>query len=654
MRLALAQASREAVLANPVLLRASATLVAAHVAAPEPAVAERFAVMTGLAGSHATGRDARLAETLVSMVNAGPGQFPGTIDITASNPEADVAARMADAVAEAFVGDQDDRATESRHQREVAAETRLASTKEAAVQARARFTALGGVSVDPAQARASAAAATAAAQARLDVIRSIIASGSPPISDRRDVPDPIAAAQRTYLDLSAQLSKAHETLGDRHTTIITLREGVARAAAEVTAAWKRLDHAAHADLDAAREREANVRKADTPADAARRTGLEEARTALQSADQAVAIAEAARREIAENVHVYKLIARAPIPAVTGGFSMTSRALLTALAGFATLALVVSLRRRRKAPPEPVMVARSAEPPRAQKTTPLPFFDREPIVDEKEGDDAKYNDSPVRNKEPLRRLPERVAAKVAAVEPRPAIATSGLREALREMLIRFETMDPHHGVPTLMIGANDADAGTASLALTLSIAAAATGRRVLVVESDTRRTTLAASVQTDAEPVLVDVFGMLRIVLQAEAGNGLVHLAPAFDGGARLASTLARRGEAAMIDDLEAAFDLVVVDGGPYADEIPADAYLRVGRFTSRRDDERFIAAADVPAQTFLGTMIGAVFVPWTDVAMPATSTPVAARSADVEELRPLLRRSVVPRQPVERRRAASR
>ena len=216
---------------------------------------------------------------------------------------------------------------QARRKRDIDAIALVERLNAQATAARRRLAALGGAEADPAQIRAAAAAQTATAQARVDIIHAIIASGAPPLSDRRDVPSGIETLQGTYLDVTRQLAKARETLGDRHTTVISLQNEVKHAAASLTAEWRRLAHLAEAELGTARQREAMLRTTDTAADATRRDAIQEARRSVQVADDNITRAQGEQRETPIDERTYRLMARAPLPTTASGFSVVSRVLV---------------------------------------------------------------------------------------------------------------------------------------------------------------------------------------------------------------------------------------------------------------------------------------------------------------------------------------
>ena len=168
------------------------------------------------------------------------------------------------------------------------------------------------------------------------------------------------------------------------------------------------------------------------------------------------------------------------------------------------------------------------------------------------------------------------------------------------------------VPTIMVAANESAVNTVDIALALGDVADERGLRVLLVESSRRLSVLAGAGDLDGTPALVDIFGAVRIVLPAEGAKGLF-LAPSFKRGQGIAAALARNAQAEIVDDIAAEFDIVIIDGCRATDSAAAgwsaDAYLRVGRFTSQRDTDLFCRTLDVSAGAFVGTVAATTFVP---------------------------------------------
>lgn len=651
LRAAMAQAAARAAVSAPVVSQAAASLIDAHLAVPTPGWFEKLSVFARL--DAATGRDARLADLLHAAVTAAPGQTPGLVSIVADWPDAAAAARIATAVAEALVAHEEADAAGARLHRQVEAAQRLEGLRAEAAAARKTFSALGGTDLDPARTTAQAAAQVAAAQGRVDVVRAILASGSPPVSERRDLPDHVAALQNAYLDQTQKLAGARETYGERHTVVIALTEGVKRAASALTAEWRRLAKVADAELAEARARESASRKAVSPSDGAKRAAIETARLAVLAADDALAAAERTHGETPSETASARLLAAAPIPGLASGLSLAARLALAGLAGLAAfLAARMWSARRGDAPVEidddratPSVPAPRAEP--AFFTTPT----------QSEAPEASPPTPVVAPRPAPVAAPRRVSPPASRPAPRrPAVAAREAcaitRESADAILDALGPAVPEGDVATLLLSTLGERRETTRAALALADAAAERGLRVLVVEPAEAQESLAAHAELQADPILVDLFGTLRVALAAEGREGMVHVVPALRRGT-LAATLARETDVPLLDDLASDFDLVVVDGGRTQEcgslAALAHGVVRVARRAEDGDDAQFGALLGLDESADLGTLASSVFVPRPTA--PAPSAVVHSFADARARLKPTVR----PRPSTQpRRRAVAR
>ena len=665
LRLAAARSAADLAVSKPVIVRAAASLNGTTVTAPAPALTETLGVATGLLG--ATGAVARLADALAPEVGAHAGD--GLVEIQARATDGARAAQVATAVAEALVAEQEGSVLADAHRRELATTARLETLRNTARAAHARLAALGATDSDPAEALVVAATATRAAETRLTAVHAVIAAGSPPLGGGSELPQTAAALQQTYWDLKKQLDKASESMGERHTTVIALRDGVSRAAAALTAEWQRIERAAAGDVTVARSREAVLRRSTIVANPAKHAAVEEARGAARLADAALA-----RATVPVNTAFVapplRLVAPAAVPAAPAGLGPWQRGTITAGAGIGAFALAWFATRRRRSRPfgaesfedastgpsadtadtshdlavglpmnEPT-VAASTMPDEplvaidglvlavADRAVPVEVADAPAIENLDDHEQPDYDffepDWPEYQSEPF--AEERSAAmpfETASFDADPDVSAEpdrvpttaraldpDLRDALRAIAADLEGLASGR-MASVMVAANAAGADTGAVALALGEAAAELGYRVLVIENERARPMLAEAVAPDGEPLLVDAFGALRVALPAERIGGLF-LAPALRDGARIAAALARNTQAELVDDLAAAFDAVVIDGGRAADSAAAgwnaDAFIRVGRFASHKDDAHLLATFDAPEEALLGTVAAGRFV----------------------------------------------
>ena len=675
LRFAAARSAAALAVSKPVIARAAGSLNGTVVSAPAPAFAEKLGVATGLVG--ATSAVSRLAEALVPTVSATAGD--GLVELQAQATDGPRAARVATALAEALVAEEESSVAADARRREAATAAGIETLRENASVARAR---LGGSADDPAETLAAAGAVTRSAETRLAAVRSVIAAGSPPLGAGSELPQSVASLQQTYWDLKKQLDKASETLGDRHTTVIALHDGVVRAAAALTAEWQRIERGAAGDVTVARSREAVLRRTAIVADPAKRVAINEARSAVRLADAALARAVAAPVAAASANPPFRLVAPAAVPAAAVGFGPWRRGAIAGGAGIGAFALALFAMRRRhrgearavdriEVPAAPgeqsredALVAAApsldelafelrpaqGEPLHAGDET-RPVAAKHPIAaasahvhaverpadhDQPDYDYAAYDWS---EPEPAFVAEERIAAmpfESASFDAGPASSVASdndvpavraldptLRDALRGIAADLDSLSPDRmTAATVMVVANTAGADTGAVALALGEAAAELGYRVLVIEGERAQAALAEAVAPHGDPLLIDAFGALRVALPAERGAGLF-LAPAFRDGARIAAALARNTQAELVDDLAAAFDAVVIDGGRAADSAAAgwnaDAFIRVGRFASQKDDAYLLDAFDAAPEALLGTVAAGRFVTRETVPQPAAA-----------------------------------
>ena len=580
------KAAADAAVSEPVISDAAQSLIGTGYPTPTPSFFERVGLVFALDWVHPTSAEARLASDLAARVVTQPGAAPGTMDITATTPDPEQSARASSALAHAFVRQSETSAAQTRHRNEVEATQRLGRFKAEAIAARERFIALGGTQADPVQVHAAATAQVALAQARVDALRAIIASGSPPMSDRRDVPPSIEALQASYLDLSRQLGKALETLGERHTTVISLHDEIRRASTALSGEWRRLERMAEAELGAARGRERDASKAESLAADGRHGSLAEARSAMDVAESRIAQAERDVRDVSDTGRSTRVLAEATVPTRSFGFDAQIRWTLGALAGFFVF-----------------LIARRVPAWRARVTD----IEKNEEVDASANEESPTNrsaDSPRYRAEPM--MPARPVThhrRELDVEP---------VSHLHELVASLREIEPAFAVPTVMIAANEAGVVTTTAALAIARAASFVGRRVLLIAGDEHCADLAAAADPEAVPVVIDVFGRLRVGLRAEASEGTLYLAPGFADGARLAAGLAANRATRLIDDIAVGFDLLVIDGGQATELISADwgvdAIVRVATRLSARDDERLCASFDISDEALIGSFIGGIFI----------------------------------------------
>ena len=622
-RAASEQASIAAALSRSVLVRAAARLRTKGFAGPNPSAFDRLGVALGL--EDASSGDARVESMLAERVSASRGATPGTVAIAANDETPETAALIATSFAEAFVADQDQAAADMRRTRDDAAAARRKALAAALDAARQHLAAYGTAGNDPVQERAEAVLATTAAKARMEAFRTVLASGSPPLGAAPGLPSSIGPLQADYLDLKRQLTEAQRTLGERHTIVIGLEDGVKQAAKALGAEWKRLALGAEADWKRAGEREALLAKTDTARDAKTRQALDAARDAVKAAEKALASFQAAEAAPLATDRHFRLIATAAIPTTETGLPFVLRLVLDGMAGLFAAGLVGRPRRRhgsdaaRDAADDARLDATAdqdvepdAVPAPRHGWTPVPVA---PLARSGRPTTAAPVEKARRLGPVFKARPTRehhgvpAAAARAPAPPSSAIPDRSSLRGLRDVAIDLARVAPGQApFAIVLVGGEEPASEATPTVLGLARLAADAGARVLLIESERSRPLLAGAVGLDARPQLVDILGQLRVAFRDEPSARGLFLAPGFADLRRLAAGLARRDDIAFVDEATDAFDLVIVDGGSLTAETAedwsglADAFVRIGRAVSTREDEAFLDAMGGSFARFLGTI----------------------------------------------------
>ena len=570
--------------------------------------------------SDASGAESDVERDLSSKISLVPSPTMNALVIEARAETGERAAAVANAVAGAFVDVQNEAAAARQEGHEASVAARLRRLRDLAGAAHRRLDSVLSAGADPAQQRAHAAAVTARAKTHFEAFETMLASGSPPLGAPTGLPPSIAPLQANYLELKRQMDLAKGSLGDRHVSAKGLDSKLGASAKLLQAEWQRLTEAARAGWERARDDEANLAKMGSAPGTETRPTIEDARLAAEAADDALAQFQTGAVIASPSGHPYRLIKPAAIPEGASGLSEELRHLFAGFAGLAVAALTLRLLAFRDAPSDVE-----------------PGADAEDLADssglEADFETAREPWTPVSRRAAFahRASPQDVGEDDwADREPRRGLPLLAISDVL-DQLARF---DPRPGCPlTVFIGTLGQSAVTAPAALGLARAAVWAGHRVLLIEGSRRQSLLAGAVAIDADPVVVDVLGMLKAAIPDRLADGL-YVAPALPGAARLASDLARVGDVPFVGDASEIFDLVFIDGGHVDARMPedwgqaADATIRIGGIVSQFEDVRFLAASGGRPSGFLGPVRAAN--PQRRLVFKETSLDAAELTPDLE------------------------
>lgn len=437
-------------------------------------------------------------------------------------------------------------------------------------------------------------------------------------------------------EMQRRVAGYRATMGDQHPTVVGAVQVLGELRAQLLDATRRALTAAERDAAAARteaavlDRRAAARSGDTtgstpPAPAARPRAPEPESGrpgADGSADGSVASAMPAPARDAAPVRVptpARPAAEGNTPAAPawpsgGSLIASAAALLAALLGASALSKRLAARRPavprsrtvRRVPP-----ARRAPPIRAEPTLSV-----DPVLRPAPG-------VPV-----LARLSLPDPSAVAdAVEGAPDGALVRAAERLNDTLRSAFSASGGDGRMTVLVSPLDAAHDTDGAALALALAAAGTGRRVLVMEARAEGRLRRTLAPVGKLALLIEAGGVLRGCYRIEAAGRVVAVLPSDAGEAEAARDAAGRADIPLLRGLDA-FDTVVMVGAA-GDAAPAPGADMVLLAASEGVEAVELAAAAARLRAGDGRPCGAMLVSRSDepVAVTRGPRPVPPRTA---------------------------
>ena len=431
------------------------------------------------------------------------------VDVAVSSEQPAKAARLANAIAQAYLAEQTAVRADAARQVSQSLSARLSALRESVHQAEERVQQFkashnivdaNGQLVNEQQLSdlnnqlAGARARTAAAKARLDEIESVQKSkldiGAFPAAVQSQT---ISALRTQYAEIMRVEAQQMTSLGARHPAVIEIEAQAARIKRMIDDEVNRIALAARADYQSAQasedllQRNVDMLKQNTLTTDGALVNLRELQREVQASRAVyeaflVRARETGAQEEVDTKNI-QVISSADVPLTrTSPPSNTLMALGAILVGLAVGSGIVLLREAvpgalprlpRRAPPRPLSGREEAPATPAEPPAAIPVLAQVPAVADAFGLDP--TDEPN----------SRFAAGISKVYDR-------VRES-------------HHqrGNPSILIVAADDDNDTAAVALTLA-ALAASSKRVLLIDADLERRTLSAIDADRSEAGLVDV------------------------------------------------------------------------------------------------------------------------------------------------------
>ena len=447
------------------------------------------------------------------------------VDIAVNSEEAAKAARLANAVAQAYLDEQTQVRSDAARQVSRSLTARLNELKQSVQNAEDHVQAFkvshnivgaNGQLVNEQQLAdlnnqlAAVRARTAAARARLDQIEALQRSKTEIGAFPEAVQSQTITALRTqYAEVMRREAEQTTSLGERHPAVIEIKAQAERLKRMIADEINRIALAARSDYESAKgnedllTRNVDTLKQSTLDTNAAMVTLRELERDVQ-ASRAVYEAFLVRaRETGEQERIdtknIQVISRAELPLNRSWPPSSSLIGLAAL--FVGVAAGAGLALMRSGAPEPVRARRDAKPPRRWPTL---RRERLPAPAAAMADNEIVPGVPV-----LAVMPQLDRVDHATLEdPRSDIAAG-----IRKVYDAVRATPGKRGNPSVLVLASAVDSSNAPVALTLAALAAAT-QRVLLVDTDLERRTLSVIDADRSDAGLVDVAVGRRLLSEA--------------------------------------------------------------------------------------------------------------------------------------------
>lgn len=507
------------------------------------------------------------------------------VDVTARDPQK--AARLANAVAKAFMDDQMEARIDSARREgsrlrgrldELQARVRDAERRVEAFRQANRIVSANGRLVDDQSIEevneqlATARQRTTEARARLDQIQRALRSGQPADTSGEALRSGTIERLRTQIaDIIRQEASLRRTLGPRHPSYLEVQQQLQESRTLLAEELRRIAQGAAAELQIARDAEAGLqRQLDQLKQASSRTSenfveLRELEREVEASKSVYERFLRARETIGqdplESVNL-RIIANATPPT---GPSFPRRLPILAIAAFCGLALGVA---------RALLLDFLGTPPASPADQPQATAATTPTGDVLATLPALGRPWRQRLGTLLQRLrpgkagitqPEMASLAAAALQPETAFA-----ETLRRLFLAFDEAGMVGTQRTLLVTSLEAGSGKTTLAANLAWAGASLGRRCLLIDAHRGNPTLTTAAPAGAATASLGLFGRQSRVrlLGPDWASGPVLLPLQQEAGQDEPQTPAPSADADApgLEGPLAGFDLIIVDAPPLSRE----------------------------------------------------------------------------------------
>ena len=556
---------------------------------------QQLAALTGL-GEADVGADratrAMLSLSRVTQLSSDPAE--GLITLKVSTSEAEKSARLANALADAFVADKAAARDEALVRDGEWKAQRLTELQAKAHEAAARLEAArashdesGSVS-DLARAKAR----TVEARAKLDQIQKILGAGGGLDAMGERLRSPALERLRVQAaELNQREAQGKLIWGDRHPDLLQVQNQKRELRKKAQDEWKRLAETATRDWQAARNAESQAMAQVNAAPPSAMEGPRRLRDLERDAETSRVLVERMQRmqdDAVGSIDAPLQVAnRAAPPQKTSGFSFSTLLAFGLMGGLSIGSGVVLLKedaKRPKAPDRPRrssllrgVFARRADPhsPETDILAILPSLDPGGM-----------------------RLPLATACRELELNG------SRFSRAMQHIALDLGERVPLGTAHTILVTSLLENTGKTVFSLALALAAARQGKRVLLLDANADNPCLERLVSAGERPSLISLSGVQRLIYEFEPMEGLpLFVVPIVPDEQGCVQRLKARGVTNLYDGISGHFDLIVIDGGIISDQPAFEGLVQASNavlFVSNGDDlgpiDDVIALYPVPMQ----------------------------------------------------------
>ena len=613
-----------------------------------PGLRARLMQMLGVGGKEPSGQDrkAQAAFNLASRVVVKRSERTYIADIEVSSIDPAKAARLADAVAQAYLTDQQAARNDAAERdsdwvrgqiQEMQAGLQTAELKvEAYKRQHGLIGANGKILNEQELADTSASLSQAQSRAteiksRLDQVKNVSAAGR----NLDTLPDALKSPlidklRGQYADISRQQATLRQTLGDRHPALLESQQQLRDIRRLITEELTRIQAGIGNEYQTAQasvaslQKQVEALKEATGTSNENRVRLDELQRdvdARRTVYDRFLRARDTVREQAVDAPIGRIVAPARIPTSPSSpktFAVLALSLAAGVGLGIAAALAADLMRKediltptRQAPRapeafEPKLLAPAQDEPEpgpASFSVPVLGFVPSPFGNAATLSSHGWLVDRLRTAWPMTMDTEHVPSLPAF---RVSVAALGLGDA---STVR-DRANPH----TILVTSSAGRASRTTLALGLAEAAAAQGKHAIVIDADEEGSPLRDIVVDDAKPALIDLMGTTRLCYRITAPfRGSLSIVPIILGESHMAKRLGKRETTTRIDGISSNYDTVIFDGPNLGHENRLRAMaatvetviLVTGKAATRESIDAAFSALDLPQGTHVAAVLAA-------------------------------------------------